>query len=166
SGAAQPVEPGLGAVARAVLLDQVQPLERDVKLRVLLISQEHKIALPALGLDLPQTSVEADAVVHVNNVVAYLEVVEIGEETRGKRPLAAGGTGRGPEQIRVREDRKGELGENHAVVNLPADECHRPPWRHNGRAGRFGRLRPPRHLEGKLVVRQNLRHTAELSGAG
>ena len=72
---------GVGA---AVLLDQVEPRERDVELGLVGELQNHELERRlAVLLDLAQAAVARDAVLDVDDVVADGEVAEVGDEGRG-----------------------------------------------------------------------------------
>ena len=81
--AAQPIEhrrrPGIGG---AVFLDQVEPGERDIEPRLFGELQHHELHSDAFLLDLLQPHIAGDAVLHVDHVVAYREVAEVGDEGR------------------------------------------------------------------------------------
>ena len=73
-----------------IFLDQVQPRQRHVELRVVRIAQEHEFAGRAFDRHLAQALELADAVVHVHHVIAGLEVRKIAEEARRLRRGNAG----------------------------------------------------------------------------
>ena len=89
SGAAQLVEHRLRAFDDAIALHQVHALQRNVESRVFLIAQQHEFAAPPIGFDLPQTLELPDAVIHVDDVVAGLEVRKVAEES-GRADFLAG----------------------------------------------------------------------------
>ena len=86
NGRAQAVERRLDAAERLIFLHEVEARERNVKLRVARISQEHEFAGRAFDDHLPQAFELADAVIHVNDVIARLQIGEIAEEAGGLRP--------------------------------------------------------------------------------
>ncbi len=84
---AETVEGRLHAAERLIFLDEVDARERNVEFRVVRITQKHEFAGGAFDDYLAQAFELADAVIHVNDVVARLEVGEIAEEA--SRLLAA-----------------------------------------------------------------------------
>ena len=80
-GSPQSIEWRLRAItARAVSLDQIQALQRHIKFGVFLVRQKHEVARGTLDRKLAKTAVEADPVVHMHDVIADLEVAEVGNE--------------------------------------------------------------------------------------
>jgi len=57
--------------------------QRDVEPRVIRIAQQHEFAAAALGFDQTQALELADAVIHVDHVIAGLQLREIGKESAG-----------------------------------------------------------------------------------
>jgi len=79
--AAQAIQHRGGAgIGRAVLLNQVQPGERDVEPRLLGKLQHHEFHLDAVLLNLPQPHVAGDAMLHVHYVIAYRQIAKIRDE--------------------------------------------------------------------------------------
>ncbi len=71
--AAQPVERRRRAFARAaIFLDQIHARERHVELGVARVFQQHEVALVVALRDLARAQESADAVRHVDHVVAGL----------------------------------------------------------------------------------------------
>ena len=83
---AQPVERRFHAAQRLIFLHQVDARQRHVELRVAGIFQEHELAGRAFDHHLPQPFELPDAVIHVDHVIAGLQIREIAEETRRLRP--------------------------------------------------------------------------------
>ncbi len=108
-GAAQFVERGLRAFHDAVALHQVHALEGDIQARVIGVAQEHELAAAALGFDQAQAFELADAVIHVNDVIAGLQFREVCKKAAGANLAAGAFNSRGyVEQIGIAVD--GELG--------------------------------------------------------
>ena len=111
--------PGLGAelvelrrgsgIGGAVLLDQVEAGERDVKLGLVGELEDHQLERRLVVLfDDAQAAVPGDAVLDVDDVVADGEVAEVGDEGGGFRLAAADGprgdVGVVDEVLRAEED--------------------------------------------------------------
>ena len=85
------VPPSLSsAAARAagVLLNEIEPLERDEQLVVAGVAELHELLRapgPAPTAELLQADEPADAVVDVDDEIADLEVAEVGQERASRR---------------------------------------------------------------------------------
>ena len=79
-GAAQAVQGRFGAFVGAILFHQVQALQGHVEPGLILKSQQHEVARRARHGNLPQTLINADAVIDVHHVVADLQVPEVGDK--------------------------------------------------------------------------------------
>ena len=84
---AQMIQYRLGAFRRTVLLHQVEPRQRDIETRALGVFQQHEFRVAVALVDFLQSLVLPDAVLDVDDVVANLQVAEIGEKCRGLRFL-------------------------------------------------------------------------------
>ena len=92
-GAAEPIERRLRAAG--VLLDQVEPLDRDEQLVVAVVAELQELLhdVAADDADLLEADELADAVIDVDDEVADLEIAQVGEERR-RQPSASGALGR------------------------------------------------------------------------
>ena len=84
--AAEPVE--RRPRAAAVLLDQVEPLDRDEELVVAVIAQLEELLDVVADRDLLQPDELADAVVHVHDQIADLQIAQVGQKGGRRRALA------------------------------------------------------------------------------
>ena len=73
---AQLVELGLGALGRGILLDEIQPFERNINAIAAVIEQNH--AFPVVNER--DAAVGADAVVDMDHVIAGLQILKIRNE--------------------------------------------------------------------------------------
>ena len=96
----QLVERRAGAVAAAVLLNQIQPLQGHVKAGFVEILQDHELLLHSIAVDLLQTPVAADTVVHVHQVVSRPQLAEV----RNKGSASGLGRCRMGEELHFVED--------------------------------------------------------------
>ena len=85
--AAEPVDLRPRGLARRVLLDAVEGLDRDLELVAALVAEHHELARGAADLERLEPHEAADAVLLVDDEVADLEVAEVGEEAA--QPAAA-----------------------------------------------------------------------------
>ena len=85
---AEPIDRRL--VGAGVFLDEIEPLDRDKQLVVAGIAQLEKLLLAVADADLLQADEHADAVVHVDDEIADLEIAQIGQERLGRRAPALG----------------------------------------------------------------------------
>ena len=81
------IQDRLRAFGGAILLHQIQSRERDVELRALGILEQHELGVAVALVDLFQSLILPNSVLHVNNVVADLQIAEIREKCRGLRFL-------------------------------------------------------------------------------
>ena len=79
-GAAEPVQLRLGFARAAILLDQIQARQRHVQLGFAGVLEQHEVALLLALRDLAKPEELSDAVRRVNDVVARLEIGDIGRE--------------------------------------------------------------------------------------
>ena len=125
-GGAEAVERGRDAAERLIFLNQVEASERDVELGVLGVAQEHEFAVRAFDRHLAQAFELADAVVHVDDEIAGLEIGEIAEEA-GRFWARAGalrGRRKSFEKIRVAVDGEIGVGDYDAFAGGRFDEDH------------------------------------------
>ncbi len=107
-----------GGFERArVLLDQVQPLHWHEQLVVAVVAEFHELLLRLSGAerDLLEPDKRADAVVDVHDVVADLQIAQVGEERLAGRPSSL--FGRAPVLVedvglRVNRQRRGRQAES------------------------------------------------------
>ena len=81
-------ERGLRAFGRTVFLDQVEPRQRNVKPRAFGVFEQHEFGVAVALIDFFQALILADAVFDVDDVVANLQIAEVGKERRDFRFLA------------------------------------------------------------------------------
>ena len=74
------------AFGRAIFLNQVQPREGHVEPRSVGEFQEHELRRTVALVDFLQPLVLADAMLHVNHIIANLQIAEIGNKCRNFRP--------------------------------------------------------------------------------
>ena len=118
---AEMTERGLGAFGRTVFLDQVEARERDVEARAFGVFEQHELGVAVALIDFFQALILADAVFDVDDVVADLQVAEVGEERGDFRFLALRARGDGVgfvEQIARAEDGEVRFGEQNAVGDV------------------------------------------------
>ena len=134
--------------ADGVLLDEVQPLDRDEELRVARVAQVDHLAHDARVVDRREAREAAEAVVAVDDDVPDPQVAQVGEERLGRRlpprrrgarlaeevrrreeeDARAAGTGsprRGPpddDAARARRERRGRVAVRALVVDLVLGE--------------------------------------------
>ena len=83
------VQRRMGAFEDAIRLDEVHAFEGNVQAGIFSVFQQHEFAAVAAGFDLAKSFKLADAVVHVDHVVAGFQLCKIAEETGGAN-LATG----------------------------------------------------------------------------
>src|SRR5439155_1369849 len=83
------VQRRMGAFEDAIRLDEVHAFEGNVQASIFGVFQQHEFAAVATGFDLAKSFKLADAVVHVDHVVAGFQLCKIAEET-GSANFAAG----------------------------------------------------------------------------
>ena len=123
---AQPAPPsrssaGCDALDARVLLDEVEPLDREQQRLLLGVPDLHELALFPLDRNALQAPEEADAVVAVDDRVAELQVAQVGEERLGgpaardrRAPLLA-------EDLALGVDREARLAQAEAGGDLGGD---------------------------------------------
>ena len=150
----------------AVTLNQVHPFQRNIEARIVGVPQQHELAAMSAGGDLAKPLELADAVIHMDHVVAGLQFREIAEEA-GSTNLPTGPLNRGcdVEEISVAKKRKLSIGERHAFRERRADQQHRRGFVRalRGKAG-GGIFRFAQHI-GHFIVAADVRKALDLSGA-
>ena len=140
--AAEPIERRLAGAG--VLLDEVEPLDRDEQLVVAGVAQLEELLLAVADADLLQADEDADAVVDVDDEVADLEIAQIRQERLGRR--SAGVPARGALPRRRRPRRRSGGRRRAAGTRATACRARRAPRRtarrRRGRPARRGRRSP------------------------
>src|SRR6266850_673204 len=88
-GAAEFIQRRMRTLEHTVVLDQIHSLQRDIKPRVVGVFEEHELAAMPVGFDQAKPFELTDAVVHVHDEIAGLQLGEVAEEAGGSN-LAAG----------------------------------------------------------------------------
>ena len=78
---AQMVQHRLRAFLRTILLHQIKPSQRNIKPRGVGVFEQHEFRVAVALVDFLQSLILADAVFHMNDIVANLQVAKVGEET-------------------------------------------------------------------------------------
>src|SRR5262249_17996680 len=111
SGAAKSIERRIGAAG--VLLDEIEPLERDEELVVAGVAKLHELLLAGFavrvrrtGRELLEADESTDAVVDVDDEITDLQIAKIGEELTGGGTPALVYAPLFFEEIRFREERQ------------------------------------------------------------
>ncbi len=154
------------ALEHAVSLNEVHAFEGNVEARIVGVSQQHELAAMAVGFDLAKPLELPDAVIHMDHIVAGLQLGKIAEET-GSANFAAGPLDRGcdVEEIGVAEKREPNIGKRDAFREGGADQQHR-----RGFVRAFGGepggsiLRFAEHV-GHFVFAADIREALDLAGA-
>src|SRR5258707_12048154 len=97
------------ALEHAVPLNEIHTFEGNVEARIFGILQQHELAAMSAGFDLAKPLELADAMVHMDNVVAGLQLGKIGEEA-GRANFAAGPVDRGRDVKKIGVTKKREPG--------------------------------------------------------
>ena len=113
------------ALEDAVTLNEVHAFEGNVEARIVGVPHQHELAAVSAGFDLAKPLELADAVVHVDHVVAGLQLGKIAEETGGAN-FAAGAFdgGRNVEKIGMAEKCKVSARKRDAFGEGRANEQH------------------------------------------
>ncbi len=151
----------------AVTLNEIHAFERNVEARIFGVLQEHELAAVSAGLDLAKSLELADAVIHVDHVVAGLQLGKIAEETRGAN-FAAGSVdrGRNVKKIGVTKKREPGVGKGDAFGEGRANEQHgRGFVRAFGGEASGGIFRFAEDV-GNFVFTADVREAFDFSGAG
>ena len=77
---AEMTESWLSTFGRAVFLNQIEARERDVEARAFGVFEQHELGVAVALIDFFQALILADAVLDVDDVVADLEIAEVGKE--------------------------------------------------------------------------------------
>ena len=124
AGAAELVEGRGRAVAAAlVLLEEVEPFDRDEEPGVPRVAQVDHLPRDAAVLDRHEAAEEADAVVAVDDEVPRLQVAQVGEERLGGGLAARGGGAGLAEDVGGREDEEPPRTEEEARRRAAVDEA-------------------------------------------
>ena len=118
---AEMAERGLGAFGGTVFLNQVEARERDVEARAFGVFEQHELGVAVALIDFFQALILADAVFDVNDVIADLQIAEVGEERGDFRLLALRARSDGVgfvEQIARAEDGEVRVGKHHAIGHV------------------------------------------------
>ena len=146
-GAAQSVQRGAGpaGLSADIPLHQLKLGDGDVEPVGAGVPQVEKVSLLAAHRELPQAQVLGDAVVHVHDIVALLQVLEGGEGQRLLGPRAPARQQACPEDLRLRDD--GEAQRLDAEARAQATDPESDP-------ARLGHL--PRKARPQVVIPQDL----------
>jgi hypothetical protein len=106
TGAAQAIEPRDMAFGSAVPLDLVQPIERNIKSISTGKLEDQEVALEILNREALESSIFGDAVLHMHDVVAHVQVFQGGKEGRRSAFWLRFVTGPLREQFFFREERE------------------------------------------------------------
>ncbi len=118
---AEMTERWLGAFGRPVFLNQVEARERDVEARAFGVFEQHELGVAVALIDFFQALILADAVFDVDDVVADLQVAEVGEECGDFRLLALRARSDSVgfvEKIASAENGEMGVGEHHAIGDV------------------------------------------------
>src|SRR3989454_2341517 len=155
------------ALEDAVTLNEVHAFEGNIEARIVGVSQQHDLATMPAGFDLAKSLELADAVVHVDHVIAGLQLGKIAEET-GSANFAAGAFDRGGdvEKIGVAEECKPGAGKGDAFREGRANQQHGSGFvRTLGGETGGGVFRFAEHV-GDFIFTADVRKALDLSGAG
>ena len=83
---AESIQTGLLSFRARITLHQIQPLDRNIKLRILRVEEQHKLAAARAQIQRLQTAKTSDAVVYVDHEVAGFEIAEVGKKRRRLGP--------------------------------------------------------------------------------
>ena len=111
----------LRAFRRTIFLDQVEPRQRHVEPRALGVLQQHELRVAVALIDFLQSLILPDAVLHVDDVVADLQIAEVRKKRRHLRLLPLRPRShrvRLVEQIPRTEDRKMRVRKHHAIRHV------------------------------------------------
>ena len=108
---------------------EIETRERDIEARALGIFEEHEFGVAVALIDFLQSLILADAVFDVDDVVADLQIAEVGEEGGdfGFRAAAGRETTRSDSSNRSRAPKMARcgVGEDEAVGDVGLDEAWR-----------------------------------------
>ena len=86
-GAAQVIQDGLRALRRTIFLHQIEPSQRNIEPRGFGILEQHEFRGAVALVDFLQALILPDAVLHVDNVIANLQIAEVRKKRRDFRFL-------------------------------------------------------------------------------
>ena len=169
---AQMIQDGLGPFRRAVFLHQIETGERHIQARALGVFEQHEFRVAVALVDLLQSLVLPDAVLDVDDVVAHLQVAEVGEKCRGLRFLPLGARDhriRLVEQIARAQNGKVGVGEGDAVGDVGLGQ--RGGEQFAGEIGSFvgvtfSAAGPAAQAEGDGVLAENVGQALDFAGVG
>ena len=114
---------GRAVAAALVLLEQVEPLDRDEEPGVARVAQVDHLPRDAAVLDRHEAAEEADAVLAVDDEVPRLQVAQVGEEGFGGGLSARGGGAGLAKDVRGREDEQPPRTEEETRRRAAVDEA-------------------------------------------
>src|SRR5260370_7920347 len=97
------------ALEHAVTLNEIHAFQRNVEARIFGVPQKHELAAVAVGFDLAKSLKLPDAVIHVDHIIAGLQLGKIAEEAGGAN-FAAGAFNGGCDVEKVGMAEKGKAG--------------------------------------------------------
>ena len=131
--APQALHPGLGAFHPQVFLHQVEAVHRQVEAVAVLVFQFQKVVGLGADAELHQPPVDADAVVQVDDEIAFLEIGQGGQVLGRPRFLAPPPLGPEPQGLVFGEDDEPLGQQPKAPGKLAHGDLHP-----SGRAPRWG----------------------------
>ena len=84
---AKMIQDGLRALRRTIFLHQIKPSKRNIKPRCVGVFEQHEFRRAVALVDFLQSLILPDAVLHVDNVVANLQIAEVRKKRRDFRFL-------------------------------------------------------------------------------
>src|SRR5271169_2119008 len=120
------IEDGLRALRRTILLDEIETSQRDIEPCGFGVLEQHEFRRAIALIDLLETLILPDAMLHVDNVVANLQVAEVGKKRRDFRFLALWARRyqvRFVEQIARPKNREMRIRQNEAVGEVSLEQC-------------------------------------------
>ena len=155
------------ALKHAITLHQVHAFERNIQAGIIRVLQKHELATVSAGFDLAKALELADAVIHVDHVVAGLQLGKIAEETGGAN-LAAGplDSGCDIEQVRMAKKCEPGIGKRDAFRERRADQQQRRGFASTFRGeARSSVFRFAEHV-GDFIFAADIRKALDFSRAG
>ena len=138
SRSAELVEPRLRRLGAGVLFQQVEPVDGDVELVAADVLESDE--LDSVLVDLGESHEYSDAVIGMDDIVADLQVPEVGKEAPELQAAAGGGPGRLGEDVGGGEDGECERRHREALRERSQLEVNDPRGIHGGAAGGDARL--------------------------
>src|SRR5207247_9153469 len=125
NGAAQFVERRMCAFQDEVTLYRLHAFEVNVETRIVSVFQQHEFAAVPTGFDLAKTLELADAVIHVDHIVAGFQFGKIAKETGSANfPTGALDGRRDVEEIGMAKKGKARVGKRDAFGEGRANQQH------------------------------------------